>query len=71
MFQDLYGGDKTAYLADFRQYFQEGFVEMALDGIQRNAALDKRSKNRLRSYVEKLTRQAMADAEKTIKGQGK
>ena len=69
--QDLYGGDNAAYLADFRQYFQEGFVEMALDGIQRNAALDKRSKNRLRSYVDKLTRQAMADAEKIIKGQGK
>lgn len=67
---DLYDGDKAAYMADFRQYFQESFVDMALDGIQQNGALDKRSKGRLRSYVDKLTRQAMADAEKTIKGQG-
>lgn len=58
--KDLYGGETAAYLADYRRYFQESFVDMALEAI-RGSSLDKRYKNRLRTYVNKLTRQAMAD----------
>lgn len=58
---------RSAYLAEYREFLQESFVQPALEAIERSA-LDQRHKKRLLSHVEKLTRQAMAEAEKSLKG---
>lgn len=63
---DLYGGDRESYIADYRTYFQESFVDVALEGLERSA-LDARHKEKMKSYIRKLEKEALKAFEKEIK----
>ena len=66
VFQDLYEGNPDTYRAEFEQYLQESFVDIALDGIERSQ-LNERYKRKLRKQVDGLRRAALADFDKTLK----
>jgi hypothetical protein len=70
VFQDLYQGDLEAYRADYEAYLQESFVDMALDNVERSR-LDERSKEKLRKWVERLRKKAMAEFDKSINPKNK
>ena len=66
--KDLYGGDREAYLADYKAYFQESFVDLATEGLEQST-LDSKNKDKLKKYIRKLEKKALDAFEKEIKAE--
>jgi len=66
VFMDLYEGDAAAYRADFEQYLQESFVDIALDSVEQ-ARMDEKRKNKLRNRVAGLQKKALEAFDKAVR----